>query len=114
MRKLPAVGIDLATIARFRRLLTGSKKHLVHKLFTPTELVYATRHKDSAAHLAGIFAVKEAASKALGASKYHYLVLEVRHREDGAPELWVDGKRTSVAVSVTHEGGIAAAVAVVL
>jgi holo-[acyl-carrier protein] synthase len=110
----PAIGIDLASVTRFRGLLTASKKHLLRKLFTSVELTYAKRHKDPAMHLAGIFAAKEAASKALGTGTYPYLVLEVRHRADGAPQLWIDDKRTSVAISITHEGDVAAAVAVVL
>lgn len=106
-----AVGIDIVTTSRFKTVLAPRNQHLLRKLFTPKEIAYGKRYRDALPHFAGMFAAKEAASKALGTAQYPYLSLEVRHRADGAPEIWKKGKRTPVAVSISHERTAAAAIA---
>lgn len=110
-----AVGIDLVEIARFKKYLSPKRQHVLTGLFTAREIAYAKKYKNAAEHLAGTFAAKEAASKALGVAKNHYLTLEVRHTKEGAPEIWKkNGKRAPVAISITHERTIAAAIALKL
>jgi holo-[acyl-carrier protein] synthase len=101
------VGLDLVEIGRMR-------KGAVARLFTTSELVYCKKFKDQAPHLAGIFAAKEATSKALGPHKYPVQTLEVRHGKRGEPLMYHAGKKIKVAVSITHEGAYAAAVALKL
>ena len=110
----PTIGIDLVSVARFRALLKPRQRHLLAKIFTQDEIAYGKRYRDSAPHLAGMFAAKEAASKALGTGRAPYLALEVRHRADGAPEIWQGKKRAPVAISITHERAAAAAVAIAI
>jgi len=105
------IGIDLTSVARFKAMLVPGKRYRVEKFFTAREIAYGKQYKDAAPHFAGMFAAKEAASKALGVTQYPYFELEVRHRESGAPEVWKRGRRVPVAISITHEGGFAAAVA---
>jgi phosphopantetheine--protein transferase-like protein len=73
--------------------------------------------------LAGVFAAKEAVSKALGTGigKVHWQDIEIIHAQTGEPELRLHGVANEVAaarhlsewaVSITHDGGIAMAVAV--
>jgi len=102
------IGIDMADIARFRAL---SRSSLV-KLFSKREIARAKMYKDPAPHLAGMFAAKEAASKALGTKQFPFFTLEIRHAKDGAPEVWKDGKKVRVSVSITHTRSLAAAIAV--
>ena len=105
------VGIDVVEIGRFRHRGASSKQFL-ERTFTPQELAYCAAFSDPAPHLAGFFAAKEAASKALGTKRHPFLALEIRHRKDGAPEVWQLGKKLQVGVSITHSDTVAAAVAI--
>ena len=73
--------------------------------------------------LAGVFAAKEAVCKALGTGigKVHWQDIEIIHAYSGEPEVRLHGTANEVAaarhlsewaVSITHDGGIAMAVAV--
>lgn len=112
-----AVGCDVVEVARMRRLL-AERPDARMRLFTPVELADAARggiEPDADAvieRLAARFAAKEAARKALRARGPALLAVEVRTAEDGAPELWVDGAPTSLACSLSHDGGVAMAVVV--
>lgn len=110
---MQSVGLDIVDIQRFRPLLKPAGVASLRRLFTMHERTYCLRYKDPAPHFAGLFAAKEAASKALGTKCYPFLALEVHHSKDGAPEVWRDGKRANVRVSITHTKMFAAAVAVV-
>ena len=104
------MGIDLVDISRFERFTDSHDAFLV-KVFTPSELAYCFTFKEPKSHLAGIFACKEAASKALGIHEYPFALLEVLHDDNGKPEIFYQGKKMSVAVSITHTDTVAAAIA---
>jgi phosphopantetheine--protein transferase-like protein len=112
-----AVGCDVVEVARMRRLL-AERPDARMRLFTALELADAGRggvdpDSDLAVErLAARFAAKEAARKALRARGPGLLAVEVRTAEDGAPELWVDGRPTGLACSLSHDGGVALAVVV--
>lgn len=80
-------------------------------MFTEKERQYCLQFKDSASHFAGTFAAKEAASKALGVKESPVAALEVRRAADGEPHVYRNGRRLPVAVSITHDGDLAIAVA---
>ena len=107
------IGVDIVEIQRFRKLGTSARgKRLKSKLFTNEEETYCREFSDPAPHYAGIFAAKEAASKALGTLRYPFLILEVRHERGGAPYVCGrNGKRLPVAISISHDGAYAIAVA---
>lgn len=109
--KASGIGIDITDIARFRLLTKKKDSAALKRLFTAAERTYCLSYRDAAPHFAGLFAAKEAASKALGVRAYPYLALEVRHAEDGAPQVWKGGRRLRVKVSISHTATIAAAVA---
>lgn len=109
--KRPRIGIDIARVSRFARFKTA-KHAFLQKIFTPAELAYCFARPKPAQHLAGFFAAKEAASKALGTTKYPFAELEVRHAADGAPLLFHKGKKLSASISISHEGGFAIAAAI--
>ena len=110
---MQSVGLDVVDIRRFRPLLKPARAASLRRLFTPYERTYCMQRKDPAPHFAGLFAAKEAASKALGTERYPLLALEIRHRKDGAPEVWRGKKRAKVRVSITHTREFATAVALV-
>lgn len=104
-------GIDMVKIARFAQFTTPEDAFL-KKVFSQNELAYCFSYKDTAPHLAGHFALKEAASKALGTDKYPYIEIEVFHEKNGAPYVCHKGKRLPLAVSLSHTETDAIAIAV--
>jgi holo-[acyl-carrier protein] synthase len=111
------VGCDVVDIARMRRLL-AERSGARERIFSPAERADALRGgvvEDSDAEverLAARFAAKEAARKALGGEGSTLLAIEVRTAESGAPELWISGRRSALACSLSHDAGVALAVVV--
>jgi holo-[acyl-carrier protein] synthase len=60
------IGIDATDLPRVRQLLDRYGDRFLRRVFTEGEIAYCTRRRDPVPHLAGRFAVKEAAMKALG------------------------------------------------
>lgn len=111
-----SLGIDMVDVVRLR----GSLERLPgleEKLFTKDERRYCTSKRDPVMHLAGTLAAKEAVIKVL---KLGRLVewsrrIEIRRDEaSGAPEATVDGSSRGVEISISHERGMAVAVAMLL
>lgn len=106
------IGFDLVEVARFKRI--GKNAPFFKKVFTERERRHCRSYKNPLPHFAGIFAAKEAASKALGVKKFPFADIEVRHASSGKPELWFQGKHIkSAAVSISHTDTVAGAVAMV-
>ncbi|MBN2193794.1 MAG: holo-ACP synthase [Polyangiaceae bacterium] len=117
------IGIDVASIARMDRALERYGERFWARILTPDERADLVRRTaDRGAALAGRFAAKEAASKALGAPRdVWWHDLEVRRSELGAPTLHLagaaaaHGARLGVVrchLSITHDAGVAVAVVV--
>jgi holo-[acyl-carrier protein] synthase len=117
------LGMDVVEIARIARLLerpTVADRFLA-RCFTPGERAFCEAVRDRAARYAARFAAKEAASKALGApAGISWHDVEVV-RDGGAPALRLSGVAAAAAarlgaaralVTLTHDGGIAAATVV--
>ena len=116
------VGIDLCEIARMEAAL--EKPRFAERVFTPAERARldAVRGKRRAEVAAGLFAAKEAVAKALGTGFVGFGPWDVEIVPDpagrpvcrllnGAAAL-AEGGEWTVHVSITHENGAAAAVAV--
>ena len=111
------IGFDLCETARMEKLLENDR--FLDRFFTEREKSYI-RGKGSgrqAETAAGIFAAKEAFSKALGTGiSFELKEAEVLHDERGMPYLHLLGslyERTagdSFLISISHDGGIAGAV----
>ena len=117
------IGIDVCSVERMKDALERFGDRFWTRILTPGEQAdLAPRVADRATALAGRFAAKEAAAKALGAPRdvwWHHL--EVRRDGFGAPVLQFHGPavaheaRLGVVrrlVSITHDAGVAAAVVV--
>jgi holo-[acyl-carrier protein] synthase len=115
------VGIDVVPVQRFAEALERTPA-LAARLFTDRELVTPAGLPRSAESLAARFAAKEALAKALGAGGgMAWTDAEVHTDERGAPRLEVRGTVAERAeslgvrrwhVSLSHDGGIAAATVV--
>ena len=107
-------GIDLVVVAEFRRSLERGWDAMRRRLFLPSEEAGA-----GIEGLAGIFAAKEAAFKALGLPLGDWHVLEIRRREDGRPYVQLSpgydaAHIADMDLSISHSWGLAVATVVAL
>ncbi len=121
MAPVAGLGVDLARIERFRRLISEHKESVIERLFTPDEQAYALRKVDPAPFLAARFAAKEAFLKALGLGLRQgvsWREIEVVKDEAGKPMLELQGKTAQIFaergggtlhLSLTHDGDYAVA-----
>jgi holo-[acyl-carrier protein] synthase len=117
---LVGIGIDSVDIERFGGVL-ARRSSLAGRLFTTAERDLAGRLVDPIPTLAGRFAAKEAAMKALGVGlgSIDWSDVEVVRAQGGQPVLAVTGRAAALAgrigarswfVSITHTDTIASAV----
>ena len=119
------VGIDIVPASRVDQLLSRHGERALARLFTPGERERAAALVDASLHLAARIAAKEAAYKALSgdgrANGVGWLDLEVTRHADGRPAMAFHGAArrrltelgaTRCHLSLTHAGGVAAAVVI--
>jgi holo-[acyl-carrier protein] synthase len=118
------LGLDLAQIVRFEAAHARHGQRLLERLFTPAERAYCDRKKDRMSSYCGRFAVKEAVMKVLGTGwtrGVRWVDIEVVRKPGSAPEVVLHGATARIAqkkgiarihVTITHDAGLAAAVAV--
>lgn len=116
------LGIDLTEVARVARALERWDARFLERVFEPGEISTRRRHPRAfAEHVAGRFAAKEAAMKALGTGwrgvAFREIVIE--RERSGKPRLRLLGRAlaraqalgvTSAELSITHTASMAAAV----
>jgi len=117
-----AVGVDLVAVDEVQAALEHFGDRYLNRVFTPHELSCAPGETEvRARHLAARFAAKEATMKALGPSDWlpGWRSIEVRQDESGRCTLRLSGHAAELAnraclsgfaVSLSHEGNLAAAV----
>ena len=116
MCKIRGIGIDLCEIARMQQLL--DEGHSLRRMFTEEEQAYIRGKGASAAQTAaGMFAAKEAILKAFVTGLTIPLTdVVITHTPLGQPLAALQGKAAElsgqVTISITHEGGMAAGMAV--
>ena len=121
------LGIDVAKVERVEEFLTRYGSRFVERVCTPGECAEAAKYthlKAKANHLAGRIAAKEAACKALGTGftgGISWKCFEVVRESSGRPTLRATGVAaqkmsqrgiSNVVLSISHDGGLAAAVVV--
>ena len=125
MSDIVGVGVDLCQVARMERAC--ERPHFVERVFTEGERAYLeARGKGRAQSAAAMFAAKEAVAKALGTGFSRGVMpgqIEVTHGESGAPGVTLHGAAQArlcelggarVMLSLSHEGDMAAAFAVMV
>lgn len=99
-------GIDLVFIPKFKERTKRGGEGFLRKIFLESEL----RNTESS-HLAGIFAAKEAAMKALGLPAGNWHKIEISYDKNGRPKAHVSGKRSKRCdLSISHAGNYAIAI----
>jgi holo-[acyl-carrier protein] synthase len=86
--RLVGIGVDAVEVTRLRELL-ARRPSMAERLFTESELAYATRATDPIPRMATRFAAKEATMKALGVGlgAFRFTDVEVVRVGLGAPTL---------------------------
>ena len=114
------IGLDATDIPRIAEVLERYGERFLRRVFTAGEIAYCTKRRNPAPHLAGRFAAKEAAMKALGTGHTHGVLwkdIEVV-RGGGPPRLELRGgaarraelmKVTRSLVTITHSDSLALA-----
>jgi holo-[acyl-carrier protein] synthase len=114
------IGFDATDIPRVADVFRRYGDRFLRRVFTEREIAYCTRRRDPVPHLAGRFAVKEAAMKALGTGHSRGVMwkdIEVV-RMGGPPQLQLHGGAARRAeamrvrrslVTITHSEALAMA-----
>jgi holo-[acyl-carrier protein] synthase len=114
------LGIDVVAVSRVARLAARHGDRLLVRCFATGEV----RRTHDPAHLAGLLAVKEAVFKALGTgwgAGVSWRDVVVSHETTGRPQVELSGAARQRAealgasrtlVSITHDAGVAVAVAI--
>ncbi len=103
-------GVDLVSQQRFQKI--RSSQGFLESVFQPSEMQLQDK-------MSGIFALKEAASKALGKTPPQWLEMEVRYSDNGKPQLVLSdiispAGLISLDCSLSHEGDFTFAEVVLL
>lgn len=103
-------GIDIVNVNRIRRILSNKKDRFLNKIFTIKEIEYITQNGTKPTTVAGMFAGKEAVSKALGRGigKLSWKDIEILHDINGKPKVNLN----NMELSISHEEDYAIAVAI--
>ena len=115
-------GIDTIEISRLAEVRPAIRERFIQRVFTEIEAAQARDHNDD---LSGVFAAKEAVSKALGTGIgfVHWRDIEIIHLPTGQPTVQLHGNAKLVAdklglkewsVSISHDRTKAIALAVAL
>jgi holo-[acyl-carrier protein] synthase len=120
------LGIDLADVDRIEGAVRRWGERFLDRIFAPGELRQERSHPAAfAQHVAGRFAAKEAAMKALGTGwrGVAFREIVVNREASGRPSLRFEGRAkrladalrvTSIEVSITHTDRTAAAVVLLI
>jgi holo-[acyl-carrier protein] synthase len=115
------IGIDHVEVATFKKNLAAGEADFLDRVFTQTEVRYAKSTDDYVERLAGRFAAKEAAFKALGtgwASSVDWKDIEITNIPSGQPVIRFTGRAAEIAsatgakrflVSISHSRHLATA-----
>jgi holo-[acyl-carrier protein] synthase len=119
------LGFDATDIPRIREVYQHYGERFLRRILTEGEIAYCTRRRDPVPHIAGRFAAKEAAMKALGTGHSRGVLWKdievVRHA--GPPRLLLHGgaarHATSLGVqssllTITHSDALAMAQVLVM
>jgi holo-[acyl-carrier protein] synthase len=102
------IGLDATDIPRVAEVFERYGERFLRRVFTDGEIAYCTRRRNPVPHLAGRFAAKEAAMKALGTGHSRGVLwkdIEVV-RGGGPPRLQLSGGAERRAASMNVRGSL--------
>ena len=113
-------GVDIVRVNRLAEINPKIRARFIQRVFTEREQAQMRNNNEG---LSGLFAVKEAVSKALGtgSGKVAWRDIEIVHLPTGEPTLTLHGYAKELAqskgleewaISISHDGGLAIAMVV--
>lgn len=114
------VGVDIVSIERVEKFITKFGDRALERFLSQDEIVLTNRKIET---IAGFWASKEAISKALKSgigSECSFFDIEIRKSKKNAPSFKISNrlnekfKIKDSSLSISHDGGFAIAVAIVL
>ncbi len=113
-------GVDIVRVNRLAEINPKIRARFIQRVFTEREQAQMRNNNEG---LSGLFAVKEAVSKALGTGigKVAWRDIEIVHLPTGEPTLTLHGYAKELAqskgleewaISISHDGGLAIAMVV--
>ena len=114
-------GIDIVDVAEMRRWIEDPRDPLIPRCFSPAEVEEIGAGPDRVERLAGRFAAKEAALKALGTgwtADVDWKQIEITNEPSGQPTITLNGQAAELAnaagakhffVSISHSPHLATA-----
>lgn len=97
------IGVDIESIARFRRKPYRRNREFYDKVFSQREVNYCLKKADSYASLAGKFCAKEAVLKALQKNNLFSLSqIEIINDTNGQPRALQNGRKLKCLLSIAH------------
>lgn len=118
------IGTDIVEIERIRGMIERHGDHFVQRCYTPAEIEYSMRHRDSAIRFAGRWAAKEAVVKALGTGFVQGITfhdVEIIALHTGQPTVRLSGEAariaseqsiTEIMITISHAHEYATATAI--
>jgi len=124
MSEIIGIGTDMCAVSRMEKAI--EKTHFYERVFSEDERAYLEKKENARAQsAAAMFAAKEAVAKALGTGFIHGIMpwtIKVTHDHAGKPGIVLHGAAQArleelggrrVHLSLTHEGDMAMAFAVI-
>ncbi len=119
------IGIDIISIARMQKFIEKFGRGALERFLCEKEIALRmnTNKSINIPRAAGFWAAKEACSKALGVgigSKLNFLDMHISKSSTNAPSIHLASEKindfnvTNIALSISHDGGFAIAVVVVI
>jgi len=96
------IGTDIIECPRIGRMIENHGEMFLRRIYTEREIRYCQSRKHAIEHFAGRWAAKEAILKAMGTGRSHGIAwtnIEVRHAQDGRPQVMVCGVAREIALS---------------
>src|SRR3954447_2934201 len=94
------LGTDIVEIVRIGQMIERHGEHFLQRVYTPEEIRYCQKRKESYQHFAGRWAAKEAVMKTLGTGWTRgvgWLDIEVATRKSGQPLINIHGSARDLA-----------------
>lgn len=113
-------GVDIIQISRIEKILNTKKYLFLQRVFTEKEIEYISKKSNRPNTVAGLYASKEAISKALGTGigKVSFKDMEITHDNKGKPLVNISSEKDYILrelginrfdLSISHDGDYAVA-----